>query len=105
MTANPEPAIVYVSYRGTAETRFDRQYYVDHHLPLVLEAWRSCGLESVTAFFPAIPADGTIAVCECQFRDAAAIEAAFASPETSRVMADVARFTDSAPARARAVTL
>ncbi len=28
--------IVYVTYAGDAATRFDREYYVAHHLPLVL---------------------------------------------------------------------
>ncbi len=105
MTEIQASVVIYVTYQGTPETRFDRDYYVDHHLPLVLEAWRSHGLEGVTAFFPRVVATGTIAVCECRFRDAAAVEAAFASPETPRVMADVARFTDAAPARARAVHL
>lgn len=97
--------VVYVTYRGTPETRFDRDYYVAHHLPLVLRSWRRYGLESAAAFFPALPSDGTIAICECRFRDAAAIEAAFASPEAPAVMRDVARFTDVAPTRLRAHAL
>lgn len=104
MKAN-DPAIVYVTYQGTPETRFDRAYYVDHHLPLVMKAWRQYGLESVAAFFPAVGQTGTIAICECRFRDRTAIDAAFASPETPEVMGDVARFTDVAPARVLAAPL
>lgn len=59
----------------------------------------------MAAFFPAGDGAGTIAICECRFRDEAAVDAAFDAPETKRVMADVKRFTDVAPARARAVTL
>ena len=103
MTGTASPVVVYVTYRGTPETRFDRAYDVERHLPLVLDAWRPHGLDAIAAFFPAVPAAGTIAVCECRFRDDAAVEAAFASPGTPRVMADVARFTDVASARARAV--
>ena len=103
MTGTASPVVVYVTYRGTPEPRFARAYDVERHLPLVLAVWRAHGLEEVTAFFPAVLAAGTIAVCGCRFRDDAAVEAAFASPETPRVMADVARFTDAAPARARAV--
>ena len=99
MTGTASPVVVYVTYAGTPETRFDRGYYVARHLDLVVEAWRPHGLECVAAFFPAVPAAGTIAVCECRFRDDAAVEASFASPEMSRVVADVA------PERARAVTL
>ena len=105
MTGIASPVVVYVTYAGTPETRFDRAYYVQRHLPLVLEAWRPHGLEGVAAFFPAVPAAGTIAVCECRFREDAAVEASFASPETPRVMADVAHFTDAAPARTRAAPL
>ena len=100
MSENTAPAIVYVTYQGAPGTRFDRTYYVDRHLPLVTRAWSQYGLESVAAFFPAVDQEGTIAICECRFSDAAAIDAAFASNETPEVMADVQRFTDVAPVRA-----
>jgi len=105
MTTTNASVIVYVTYQGTSETRFDRDYYVQHHLPLVMKAWRSSGLDSVAAFFPAVAAAGTIAICELRFRDEAAVDAAFGSPGTPDVRADVPRFTDVAPARARAVPL
>ncbi|HET6389342.1 EthD family reductase [Hyphomicrobium sp.] len=98
-------ATVYVTYAGTPDSRFDRRYYVEQHLPLVLKAWQRYGLQSVAAFFPALPQAGTIAICECEFRDEAAVEAAFNSPETPEVMADVANFTDIAPTRLRAMAL
>ena len=74
MSANTAPTLVYVTYQGTPETRFDRTYYVERHLPLVMQAWGRYGLESVAAFFPAEGREGTIAICECRFRDAAAID-------------------------------
>lgn len=48
---------------------------------------------------------GTIAICECRFREDAAMRTAFASPEESAVMADLPRFTDLQPTRFRAVAL
>ncbi len=96
---------VFVTYPGNADTRFDRDYYVRIHLPLVLEAWSQYGLESIAAFFPAGDGAGIIAVCTCGFRDEAAIRASFASPEAGRVMADVAQFTESEPTQSRAVPL
>lgn len=105
MTLKTEPVIVYVTYQGTPETRFDRTYYVAEHLPMVMRAWQSYGLEGIAAFFPAVAQSGTIAICECCFRDEAAVAAAFAAPESAAVMADVARFTEVEPARARAVPL
>lgn len=105
MHQDSTPVIVYVTYQGTPRTRFDRNYYVTQHLPQVMRAWQQYGLLGVSAFFPALDQTGTLAICECVFRDEAALETAFASPETPDVMADVARFTDVAPVRFRAVGL
>ncbi len=93
---------VFITYPGDAGTRFDRDYYVRAHLPLVLEAWRSHGLEGVAAFFPSGDGGGTICICECVFRDDGAMQACFAAPQTGSVMADVGNFTDAVPARWRA---
>ena len=99
---------VFVTYGGGAETRFDRDYYVRHHLPLVMACWGPLGLESCAAFWPADTETGgtaggdTICIAECRFRDEAALRAALASPGTARVMADVPRFTDATPARSLA---
>lgn len=105
MSKNSKPVVVYVTYQGTRETRFDRDYYVNGHLPLVMKSWGRYGLLSVAAFFPAQDGPGTIAICECVFADEAAIEAAFSSTEVPGVMADVARFTDAPLARSRAIEL
>lgn len=105
MSDRNNTVLVYVTYEGTPASRFDRHYYVHQHLPMVLKAWRQYGLESVSAFFPAVEQTGTIALCECRFRDEAAVEAAFASHESAAVMADVPRFTDLSPIRARALPL
>ncbi len=96
---------LFVTYPGDAGTRFDRDYYVASHLPMVMEAWGPCGLLSCAAFFPAGDGAGTVAVCICRFRDEAAVQAALGSPETPRVMADVTVFTDAKPAQSRAVVL
>lgn len=105
MSGHTDPAIVYVTYQGAPETRFDRDYYVRHHLPLVMNSWQPYGLESAIAFFPATNEPGTIAICECRFRDQAAAEAAFAGPEAPTVMADVKHFTDIKPARLRGLPM
>ncbi|MFM0730567.1 EthD family reductase [Paraburkholderia sediminicola] len=102
---NETPVTIYVTYSGSADARFDRAWYVERHLPLVMTSWSQYGLESVTAFFPAGQQTRTLAICECRFRDQGALDAAFNSPEAPAVMADVPRFTDIAPRRARAVLL
>ena len=96
---------LFVTYPGDARTRFDREYYVRQHLPLVKEAWGPHGLETIAAFFPAGDGAGTIAVCVCGFRDEAAMRSAVGSAQTPRVMADVAHFTDAKPSQSRAVPL
>ncbi|MHC1481292.1 EthD family reductase [Frateuria aurantia] len=100
MPSRPPP-IMYVTYEGTSGSRFDRHYYVEKHLPLVMRAWQRHGLESATAFFPSDTEAGTLVICECRFRDEAAIEAALGSPQTPQVMADIAAFTELAPKRMR----
>ena len=90
---------MYVTYSGDAATRFDRDYYIQHHLPLVMECWGPLGLEGCAAFWPAVLATGTICICECRFYDEAAMRAALAAPTTPRVMADIARFTEATPAQ------
>ncbi|MFT8355636.1 MAG: EthD family reductase [Gluconobacter japonicus] len=97
--------ILYVIYRGTPADRFDRAHYVEHHLPLVRNAFAAYGLVSLVAFFPVQDTSETIAICECRFTDAASIEVAFSSPEVSVVMADVPCFTDLEPLRMRALPL
>ncbi len=96
---------VFVTYPGDAGTRFDRDYYVHRHLPLVLEAWRPYGLETVAAFFPCGDGAGTICICECVFRDDAAVKASVAAPHTGLVMADVKNFTDAIPSQLQATPL
>ena len=105
MNANNSQVTIYVYYQGTPQTRFDRDYYVKHHLPLCLQSWRQYGLQSVTAFYPALDQHGTIAICECVFKDEAALDAAFNSPEAAAVMADVARYTDATPQRLRGMAI
>ncbi|MEH2408032.1 EthD family reductase [Nostoc sp.] len=97
--------MLFVTYAGDTGTRFDRDYYTNTHLPLVLEAWGPHGLETAAAFFPASDGVGTIAVCVCRFQNEAAIRSAINSPQTERVMADVKHFTDAKPTQSRAVPL
>ena len=97
--------ILYVTYPGGATTRFDRDYYVREHLPLVMASWGGHGLESCAAFWPDDAGNGTIAICECRFRNETAMRDALASPETPRVMADVDRFTDATPAQSLAAPI
>ncbi len=96
---------MYVTYAGDADTPFDREHWINVHLPLVRESWGPYGLERVGGFFPNGDGGGLIAIANCVFRDVAAMEAALASPEAARVMADVDRVTAVKPQRSLATPL
>lgn len=86
------------------KARFDREYYISKHLPMVRDAWEPYGLEAISALFQAGEGD-TVAIAVCDFRDDAAVHDSFAAPESGPVMADVANFTDLTPTQLRAVPL
>lgn len=96
-------ATLIVTCRGG--TYFDRDHYVDVHLPLALACWRRHGLESAAAFFPRDTDTAEVSVGIYRFRDAEALHTALASADTAAVMADVPRFTDAAVSRAVATPL
>ncbi|MFS2058114.1 EthD family reductase [Kosakonia cowanii] len=96
---------LYVTYYGDPQSRFDRDYYVNSHIPLVIKAFQPYGLLSAAALFPAVEQAGTVAIAECVFRDEEAMKAAFNSPEAPEVTGDVPHFTDLTPSMLRAVAL
>ena len=96
---------MYVTYTADYTAWFDRDYYVAHHIPLVMKIWQPMGLKSATAFFPSRSTgggtQGSVAICECIFDSEAALHAALASPEAGTIMADVDKFTKIKPALSR----
>ena len=90
------PAALMVTYPATPGARFDRDYYVATHLPLVEEKWAAHGLETAAGYFPEEDA-AVLAVAVLTFRDAAAREAALGSAEASAVFGDIPNFTDAQP--------
>ena len=96
---------MYVTYAGDKRTAFDHDHWLNIHLPLVRECWGPHGLVSVSGFFPQGDGGGIIAIAPCVFRDEAAMNAALASPDTARVMADVEKVTDVEPQRSVARTV
>ncbi|MDH7637399.1 EthD family reductase [Sphingomonas oryzagri] len=90
-------ALLFVTYPAGGGSRFDRDYYVATHLPLVEKAWGPSGLRSARAYFPASEGSDPVAVAVLTFAEEAAIGAALASDATAGVLADLANFTDIAP--------
>ena len=96
---------VYIAYPGDKATRFDRTYYREKHLPLVMDCWASYGLESLAAFYPENDGSGLVALCVCTFRDDAAVDASFHSDRACEVMEDIIHFTDARPQQQRIMPL
>lgn len=90
---------LYVTYAGDTDTPFDRDHWINVHLPLVRECWGPHGLVSASGFFPEGDGGGLIAIAPTVFRDETAMNAALASPGTVRVMADVKNVTAVEPQR------
>ena len=51
---------MYVTHPGDAGTHLDREYYVRHHLLLIMDCWSPLGLESCAAFWPVMSAPGRL---------------------------------------------
>lgn len=96
---------MFVTYAGDAKTPFNREHWINVHLPLVRECWGPYGLECVGGFFPGDDGVRLIAVAACIFRDRHAMQAALASPRTAEVMADVDQVTAVKPQRSLAMAL
>ena len=90
---------LFVTYPGDSNTRFDREYYVQKHLPLVRSVWAPHGLLTLSAFFPGDSGNGIICICACGFRDEAALQSALNDAGTEGVMSDVSNFTSASPAQ------
>ncbi|KRG76506.1 hypothetical protein ABB28_03080 [Stenotrophomonas chelatiphaga] len=88
-----------VSYAGRLGDRFDREYYMTRHIPMVEEAWMPLGLQSTDVLFSANGDQEIAAVCLCKFKTEGAMHAALSAPETVAIMSDIERFTDIAPTR------
>jgi uncharacterized protein (TIGR02118 family) len=90
-------ATLLVTYPLVAGARFDADYYVATHIPLVREKWTAHGLVEAMALLPDQDAPAFAAVALLAFRDRAAIDAALASAEAGDVFGDLPNFTDIAP--------
>lgn len=94
-------AALLVSYPATAGARFDRDYYIATHLPLVRDQWGPHGLIDAIGFWPDGDASAPVAVALLAFQDAAARDAALASAEAATVFGDLPNFTDIEPSAQR----
>lgn len=95
-------ATLIVSYPLAEGKTFDREYYLSTHIPLAQSAWGAFGLQAAEILFPASGLQPLAGVMILRFENQAAIDAALNSPETAKVISDVANFTNIAPVIFRA---
>jgi muconolactone D-isomerase len=88
-----------VSYASKSRQRFDREYYMARHIPMVEKAWTPLGLQSTEVLFSASNDQEVTVVCLCKFSTESAMHAALAAPETAAIMLDIKQFTDITPTR------
>lgn len=95
-------ATLIVSYPLTQGSTFDREYYLSTHIPLAQAAWGNFGLQNAEILFPAAGPQPLAGMTILRFEGQAAIDAALGSPETAKVIGDIANFTNITPVIFRA---
>jgi uncharacterized protein (TIGR02118 family) len=90
-------AALVVTYPVADGGRFDADYYVTTHIPLVEAKWRQHGLTAARALLSTGEAQAYAAVALLDFADIAAIDRALGSAEAAAVFGDIANFTNLSP--------
>ena len=92
--------LVTAMYPNKPGSRFDRDYYLRTHIPLVKERWSSMGLDSVRLVQGVGTADGGEApfrvLALLSFRSMQDFQNA-AGAHAPEIMGDIANFTDAPP--------
>ena len=88
---------IFVTYRGSASDRFDREYFVNRHLPLAREIAEPLGMLSIEALFPASTATDIVAATVIVLRDEQAERNLFSSPRFSELVNDLTNYTNLQP--------
>jgi len=88
---------LFVTYRGAASDRFDREYFVNTHLPLAREIAEPLGMLSIEAFFPTSAATNIVAASLIVLRDEQAERDLFSSPRFNELINDLSNYTNLMP--------
>lgn len=88
---------VFVVYEKKAGARFDRHYCTTAHMDLIREVCGPHGLEGVSCHLALEEQSPFEAIMEVRYRDVDGLKTVLANPESRRIFADIARFTDILP--------
>ena len=94
-------ATVTVIYPREPNPTFDFDYYVQHHLPLLMQRWGSSRLEAVEALRGVAGADGGeppfLAQALLRFSSMQTFQEAISGEHTPEIMGDIRNFTNAQP--------
>ena len=88
---------LFVTYRGATSDRFDREYFLNTHLPLAREIAEPLGMLSIEAFFPTSAATNIVAASLIVLRDEQAERDLFSSPRFNELINDLSNYTNLMP--------
>ncbi|GFN20308.1 hypothetical protein AtubIFM55763_007864 [Aspergillus tubingensis] len=92
---------VTVLYPNEADAKYDLEYYLSHHLPLVDRLWRKYGLHgwTVVKYGPGVTEDRIPYSFGCVlfYEDDNAAKQAFKGPEAAEVLGDISKFSNKQP--------
>jgi len=90
-----------VTYPNEPDATFDMKYYLSTHMPLVMDTWKSSGLQKYEVVqFQKGPdgSDPAFSVqCTLTFGSSDQIEKALGLPDTKKVFDDVNNFSNKGP--------
>ncbi|RAL00169.1 uncharacterized protein BO80DRAFT_425955 [Aspergillus ibericus CBS 121593] len=90
-----------VLYPNETDAKYNLDYYISNHMPLVERHWKKYGIQSwsVTRYNPAV--DGTRPLytigCIIAWESEESIQEAFKGPEAAEVLSDVSNFSNKQP--------
>lgn len=90
-----------VTYPAQDGARFDADYYIATHVPLVREKWAQYGMIAITEHIADEPEPAYLMIAVLEFGSGAALDSALGSPEAADVFGDVPNFTSIAPVAVR----
>lgn len=89
------PATATVLY--PIDHKFDLDYYLNTHMPLVAKTWTPEGLTSWKVLQFKAPGSIYQIQCTLEFTSAEAVQGAMASAGAPQIMGDIPNFTDAQP--------
>ncbi|MCJ2182656.1 hypothetical protein MTR62_08120 [Novosphingobium sp. 1949] len=92
---------IFVLFERKKGARFDRHYCRTAHLAAIRAVCEPHGLVDVECLFPIAENDPYEAIIVLRYPRPDCLEAVLADPESRRLFADVARFTDILPRLSR----